>query len=122
MHVGERASHALRREMREELGVDVEVERLLWLVEGFWQAGGARQHEIGLYFLVRLPDGSPVYDKAAVDGMEGPLRLTFRWFPRQRVALAALPVLPVFLQEGLVDLPSRPQHLVADETRFGGTA
>jgi ADP-ribose pyrophosphatase YjhB (NUDIX family) len=122
VHVGERAACALRREMREELGAEIEVLRLLWLVEGFWDQNGTRQHEVGLYFLARLPAGSPVYERTVVDGVEGSLRLTFRWFPRERAVLAALPVLPRFLQRGLADLPAAPQHVVAEETGGGAPA
>ena len=38
----ESAGAALRREMREELGVHVTVGRLLWLVENFFTFEGAR--------------------------------------------------------------------------------
>src|SRR5215471_3192799 len=53
---GETADQTLRREMREELGLEVEVVRLLWFVENFFTYAGKRNHEISMYFLMRLPE------------------------------------------------------------------
>src|SRR3954449_8179577 len=47
----EPASEAFKREMLEELGADVQVERLLWVVENFFPYDGKRWHEIAFYFL-----------------------------------------------------------------------
>lgn len=52
---GETAEETLKREMREEIGAEVEVVRLLWFVENFFTYAGKRYHEIALYFLMRLP-------------------------------------------------------------------
>src|SRR5262245_16615293 len=55
---GETAEQTLKREMREEIGAEVEVVRLLWFVENFFTYQDKRYHEIGLYFLMRFPTGS----------------------------------------------------------------
>ena len=41
--------------MREGLAIDVDVVRLLWFVENFFDYEGLHYHEIALYFLLRLP-------------------------------------------------------------------
>ena len=46
--LGEPAEETLRREMREELGVEVEVERLLWVVENFFSYQGRSWHELAV--------------------------------------------------------------------------
>lgn len=51
----ESAEEALAREIREELGVEPRLGRLLWLVENLFPLDGLRFHEIGLYFLVDVP-------------------------------------------------------------------
>ncbi len=48
----EPAEDTLRREIREELDIEVEVVRPLWLVENFFQHQGYRHHELGIYFLM----------------------------------------------------------------------
>jgi ADP-ribose pyrophosphatase YjhB (NUDIX family) len=109
---GETAEQTLKREMREELETDVHVDRLLWVVENFFEYEGVSYHELALYFLIRFqPDSAPLHSDA-VDGVEGNVVLRFRWFPVRREALVALPLLPAFLPEGLTELPRSPVHVV----------
>jgi ADP-ribose pyrophosphatase YjhB (NUDIX family) len=49
---GETSSEALIREMQEELGQEVHVDRLLWTVESFLEDGGKRLHAIGHYYAI----------------------------------------------------------------------
>ncbi|MDX9956766.1 MAG: NUDIX domain-containing protein, partial [Anaerolineae bacterium] len=51
---GENATATLVREMQEELGANVQVNRLLWVVENLFPHEGIRHHELGLYFLMDL--------------------------------------------------------------------
>ncbi len=107
----EPAAATLRREMQEELGIDVEVVRLLWLVENFFEYEGMDIHELGFYFLMQVPPDWPL---RTVDGPfageEGHLPLEFRWFP---VAdLPGMVVYPSFLRTELHALPATIQHVV----------
>jgi ADP-ribose pyrophosphatase YjhB (NUDIX family) len=54
---GETAEETIKREMLEELATDVQVVRLLWFVENFFDYG-LSYHEIALYFLIRFPPAS----------------------------------------------------------------
>ncbi len=111
--LGEPAAEALKREMREELGAEVEVARLLWLVENFFTYAGKSCHELALYFLMRFPEASEITKRQQpFHGSEGDLVLTFQWFPRHPQTLAKLPLLPSFLPNALQKLPESPQHLV----------
>lgn len=109
----ETAAATLRREMLEELGVAVEVERPLWFVESFFEYAGQSHHEIALYFLMRLPDGCKYLELDSFQDIEeSGTRLTFRWFARQPETLRGLPLLPSFLQASLAELPATVQHVV----------
>jgi ADP-ribose pyrophosphatase YjhB (NUDIX family) len=109
--LGEPGATALAREMQEELGVTVRVERLVWVVENFFRYAGQDCHELGFYFLMTLPPGSPpLTAPGPFDGQEAGLRLIFTWFP-----LAVLPTLrlyPSFLGAGLQALPATTTHIV----------
>jgi ADP-ribose pyrophosphatase YjhB (NUDIX family) len=98
---GEPSGVALRREMREELDVDVVVGRLLFVVENFFERHGGPWHEVGLFHAVALPEGATVLDRTRDhDGREdNGLRLWFRWFGI--AALADVPLSPVFLRTAL---------------------
>ncbi len=64
--------------MREELEVEVRVERLIWVVENFFEYQGMSPHELGLYFLMRFPEGSPLYGKQEpFEGDEEGIKLIF---------------------------------------------
>lgn len=107
----EPATVTLRREMQEELGIEVDVVRLLWLVENFFRYRGFDYHELGLYFLMRVPaDWLQRTANGPFLGDEHGVRLFFQWFPLQ--ALPGMRVYPSFLADGLRNLPSAPQHIV----------
>lgn len=109
---GETAEQTIQREMLEELETEVAVDRLLWIVENFFEYDGLSYHELALYFLIRLPPGSAPLNSEAFDGAEADVPLRFRWFPLRRETLAALPLFPAFLPGGLTDLPRSPVHIV----------
>ena len=109
---GETAEETIKREMREELATEVDVVRLLWLVENFFDHEGLHYHEIALYFLLRLPPGSAPLSVEAFTSSDAGVPLKFRWFPILRQELARLPLLPGFLPEALTDLPTSVVHIV----------
>jgi 8-oxo-dGTP pyrophosphatase MutT (NUDIX family) len=106
----------LRREMSEETGLAVTVDRLLWVVENFFDHTGKTYHELGLYFLMSFPPDSPVWSKGDTflgqevfpDGRR--LSLHFQWFPL--ASLETLTVYPSFLPAGLRQLPPTVEHII----------
>lgn len=104
------------REMEEELGVTVSVRRLLWVVENFFTLESRRFHELGLYYLVDLPFGSPYLNKAEVyTGLEEDVApLTFKWFPLESIDEVKL--VPSFLTSSLCVLPDGIEHIVHQTT------
>jgi len=110
---GESAEQTLKREMKEEIGVEVEVVRLLWFVENFFTYAGKQYHEIALYFLMRLPDDCKyIVEQGSFEGLEEDMKLTFQWFPHKLEVLSDLPLLPSFLQTALQALPESVQHVI----------
>jgi len=110
---GEPAEQTLKREMREEIGVEIEVVRLLWFVENFFTYADKRYHEIALYFLMRLPAACRYLDHSEpFQGQEEEPKLTFQWFPQQAEILSGLPLMPSFLQVAVQKLPESVQHIV----------
>lgn len=117
--INEPSAGALARELREEVGAPVRVERLLWVVELFFSLGGRRCHELGLYHLVTLLPDSLLCDLlATVYGREdaGDLRLIFRWFPL--AAIGDMAIVPRVLRarlHALHTLPTTVEHIVSVE-------
>ena len=112
VEAGESSQRALVREMREEIGVDVVVGRLLWVAENFFEYAGDRHHEVGLYFLMELPHRRlPAGGSNEFEGLEdSSLRLFFRWFAPGD--LDEIVVKPPFLSRALRAIPTEPTHVV----------
>lgn len=111
--IGEPAEQTLRREMKEELGTEAEILRPLWFVENFFNYDNKDYHEVALFFLMRFPDPGPVLGAdGPMIGLDDGVRLIFRWVPADARSLAALPLLPSFLQNAAGDLPQALQHVV----------
>ena len=104
----ESADEALRRELREELGVEISVERLLWVVENFFTLEGHRYHELGMFFEWRVPP--VVRIDGQFDALEPDVPLVFAWFSLEHLSDVVLH--PAFLHTALADPPSSTRHLV----------
>jgi ADP-ribose pyrophosphatase YjhB (NUDIX family) len=66
----EPAQEALKREIREELDAEIQGSRLVWVVENFFNLHKKEWHEIGLYYLVTLPENSPLCKSEEFTGIE----------------------------------------------------
>ncbi len=111
--IGETPEETLRREMMEELGVDVTVGRLLWSVENFFHYEELDWHELGLYYLMEIPAGFPFDPERIVHRIkDGDNDLEFKWVRATRKALVALDIPPYFIAEEIENLPLTSRHLV----------
>jgi 8-oxo-dGTP pyrophosphatase MutT (NUDIX family) len=111
--IGEDSAETLRREMREELDVDAQVERLLWTVENFFHFEGRDYHELGFYYLMHLPDHFAFQpDRIIHRIVDGPNEIEFKWVKADPLDLKALPLQPDFIQDRVRALPERSEHLI----------
>ena len=93
--------------------MDVEIVRLLWLVENFFTYSDKHYHEIAVYFLMRLPlNWKYLLEAGPFEGEDGGVRLIFLWFPTRQNLLSGLPLLPGFLQTALQELPESVRHII----------
>jgi len=108
----ESAEDALRREMREELKLEIEVERLLWTLEIFFVYRSESNREIGLYFLMKLPRDSDLYNSDGVVQTEDErgMKLWNRW--QSLDSLRELDIKPAFLYDVLLAMPDVPNYIV----------
>jgi len=108
---------AVCRELREEIHTDVEVVRLLWVVENFFQKKKPI-HELSFYFQVEIDPTSPLLrSDGPFYGEEHDHVLIFQWHPLDEAVLSALPLYPPFLSKALLDIPAAPQHIVFEEIK-----
>ena len=103
----EAADDALKREVREELGVEGKIIRPLWLNQGFFteDVTGERYHELCLYYLVDVSETVlPTLGDAFSlrDGANGDMN-AFEWLSFDRVKSEYL--YPLFIKEAIDHLP-----------------
>jgi ADP-ribose pyrophosphatase YjhB (NUDIX family) len=125
VEIGETAEAAVRREMQEELGTEVRIDRLETIVENLFSYRGRPQHGVELHFALRLPEDSPLLGMPLFErfetgaGLNGEpastVRLEFRWFHASE--LATLDLRPSFLSAKLATPQSAPliEHIVHDD-------
>ena len=112
----EPAGETLKREMREELGVEVIIDRLLWVVENFFTDNdfytGERIscHEIGLYFLIGLPEESYVAELNEFPREEHGSKSVLKWHNLNH--LNNIRLVPSFLQTALKQIPDNTEYIL----------
>jgi 8-oxo-dGTP pyrophosphatase MutT (NUDIX family) len=107
----ETSADTLAREFMEEANATVEVKRLLWVIENFYEAHGEQSHELGLYYLVESSDidTSEEFEGIEINGNT----LYFRWFDIDK--LEDVNVLPPMLKTALKNLSNDVRHFVNKE-------
>src|SRR5437660_10456894 len=110
--LGESAATTLSREMQEELGVTVKIERLLYVVENFFSHFRSSEHELGLYFLITAPADADFFqslDPFTHVDEEGSL-LRFDWLHIAR--LEEIPLYHPCFQKALQAIPDHTVPIV----------
>ncbi len=111
----EHSIDTLKREMIEEIGTEVVVGPLLWIVENFYTYDRQKRHELALYYRMTLPDGSRYRNTAEpLAGTEEATPMTFRWFHLDQ--LENLVLHPSFLSEALRSPLDGIRHIVHHDT------
>lgn len=107
---GESSETTLRRELREELGVETAVGRLLWVVEHFFVGGPRRWHQLLWVHEAALPEDCAIvrketWESAGSDGVD-----RFRWTPLSD--LHGVRLIPGFLADAIANVPNAPVRVV----------
>lgn len=111
--MNEESTMAIKREIKEELDVEVEATQLLWIVENFFveQQSQEQFHEIGMYYLLQLTEEDILKrGQEFIMNEGGYKKLSFLWLPLEKIK--HLSIYPLFLKERIMNLPQVPEHLV----------
>lgn len=109
----ETSEQTISREIKEELGVECKVNRLVWYVENFFYCNSKRYHEIANYFLSEF-DKTPIIDSEMdFPGIEKEIDLIFRWVPLTK--LSDYNLRPNFLIDGVKNMPASIEYLKNNE-------
>lgn len=110
VEMGETAAQTVTREIQEEVGVETQAERLLWVVENFFEHEKMHYHELSFYFLLKSQNEIMKTTGLEFESIDNGVPLHFKWFDLE--ALEGLSILPNFLKTGLQNLPATTVHLI----------
>ncbi len=104
--LGESAEEAVIREIREELGAEVEIIRPLWLNQGFFteDVSGEQFHEICIYFLIDISKTDILTRGKMFTQRDNGQMLSFEWLEFDRLKDEYF--YPIFLKEKIWNIPN----------------
>lgn len=106
---GESTGDAVLREFQEELGVRLELDRLLAVIENFFIPRGENNHEFLFIYLLSDPENQLVPVEGEHLILDHP-NAVYRWFPLDE--LDKIPIKPVCTKAILMSIPDQLQHIV----------
>lgn len=109
VHFGEFSEEAILREVREEIGISLEIDRLAFIHKNFFTADFAENlpfHEIALFYLMKPSQHLQHFEKTG-------LNPSLFWLPIKE--LSQLNVYPDFFQTELADLSKACKHFLTKE-------
>jgi len=104
---GETSQSALIRELREEIGIDISVGRLIWVEEYFWKWGQKDAHGISFYYLVSPKDDADLpedFKKQMKDNAD----IFLSWITFDEVKNAT--IYPEFIRDKIDNIPDYVEH------------
>jgi len=109
---GESLEESLLREAREELGIPLEIERLVFIHENFFTLSEEQIpfHELAFFFLMKPHEGLADV-KADFDEPYG--KVSISWLPLDK--LDEYKIYPEFFKKELRDIPANIKHIVTRE-------
>ena len=109
--MNEKSEDAVKREIREELGIEVNISRMLWVNENFFKEETLNEqfHEICFFYLLELKDKEALKEDEFTVDEDGKIH-TYYWKTLEEIKYINL--YPQFLSEKIVDLPLHIKHIV----------
>ena len=112
----ETSKETIMREFLEETGLEIEVQRLLGVIENFFVFKDKKCHDIGFYYLVSPKEANHFCDQEVFIGQEErhtqdrSWKLIFKWF--DSFNLENINLKPSILKKLLKELPDDPVHFI----------
>ncbi|MDO5476362.1 MAG: NUDIX domain-containing protein [Eubacteriales bacterium] len=115
VHFNETTEEAVVREVREEIGVDLEIERFLFFQEQFFdgKVTGTHIHELGVYYLMKDSPALENIECHSVTARGVPEELV--WIPLDEINKYY--IVPESVAARLGSLPDHPEHIIEVDER-----
>ncbi len=108
---GETTEETLIREFEEETGAGIEIQKLLWTEETFWEWNGKKVHGIEFYYLAEAVKGCEIPDNGEFVSQKDNCNVLLGWMPIEK--MKNITIYPEFVKEEINYLDGPPKHFVS---------
>lgn len=117
VHMGETSEQAVLREVREETGIDYEIDRMVFVNEGLFHGDGSLSgrecHIIAFYYLMKAKGNKGVESNSSNGTVFGGMPEYLYWIPIAE--LESMKAFPIFFKDKLLKMPEVLEHMISDE-------
>ena len=115
VNYNETCEEAVKREVKEELGIDMEIDRPVFFHEQFFDEKDSKEHfhEIAMYYLMKVPDN--ITDIRCCSVTENGVEEDIIWLPID--SLSDYTIFPRFFATELLNLPKSLKNIVDIQKR-----
>lgn len=111
--LGETTEETLIREFKEETGVDITINRLIWTEENFWSYKGKKQQGVAFYYLIEIPDNNEIPDSGEFISQKDNCNVMLGWVPVEN--LNNLTVYPEFIKREINNIGANIKHFISKD-------
>lgn len=106
----ENTEMTIAREMKEELNIDVKIDRLLWIGEQFFEFDGEKFHELCFYYSLECIDKNLNTRDSVFETIEDGREFEFKWVPVCQLKDEVF--YPLFIKDRIHELPKSIEKFV----------
>ena len=110
--VGETSEQSLIREYLEETGAKINVDRLVWMEECFWNWGDKEAHTVAFYYLITLENPTDISDEYFVSQKDN-CNVVLEWMTFAE--LQNITFYPDFAKNKIQNISEQIEHFVTDQ-------
>ncbi len=111
--IGETFEAGLIREYKEETGVDIDIKRLLWSEECFYEWNGKQAHNIAFYYLIKECDGVEIPDNGDFASHKDNCNVVIGWMDIDEIQNVI--IYPEFLKNEIYNLNGEIKHFISKD-------
>ena len=114
VEIGENSADTVKREIKEELGKDIEITGYISTIENFFEMKGSKYHEIMFVHKIEFTNEEDKKIEYIMKNQEGKDYLEYEWIELEK--LDEFPLLPEIIKEVLKE-NKFPVHKINDELK-----
>lgn len=114
VEIGENSADTIKREIKEELGKDIEITGYISTIENFFEMKGSKYHEIMFVYRVEFVDEKDKIIEDTLENIEGKDYLKYEWLELDKIE--KYPLWPKAIQEVLKE-DKFPVHKINNDMK-----